>query len=174
LEFVSWRNLSKVSPAFKAAPTNSFGWPEFRGTYYHFKGGSGTVGFVATTPDAFGFFWQHPFWENTRAAAIKNADGEFVNASPESIAAAGGSAVSSIQSQTPDFRMFITNAPGKTAYPIASFIWLLLPKSNGKAENVAVTDFAKWILTDGQKVALKLGYATLPDGLVEAELKQLE
>jgi phosphate transport system substrate-binding protein len=70
--------------------------------------------------------------------------------------------------------MSVTNAPGKAAYPIASFMWLLLPRSNGKAENVAVTDFARWILTDGQKVAMKLGYAALPDGLVKEEVKLLD
>jgi len=165
--------LSKVSPTFKAAPTNSSGWPEFHSTYYHYKGAEGTEAFVATTPGAFGFGWQHPYSENMRSAAVKNSDGEFLTASPESIAAAGVSALSGLQNQEPDFRISITNAPGKTAYPVASFIWLILPDEDGRPENVALTDFVKWILTEGQKSALKLGYGALPEALVQAELKQV-
>ena len=63
-----------------------------------------------------------------------------------------------------DFRVSITNAPGKDAYPISSFTWLLFyenPQDKGLAK--AMVDFMKWALTDGQKYAADLGYAPLPE-----------
>ena len=64
-----------------------------------------------------------------------------------------------------DFRVSITNAPGKGVYPISSFTWLLLYENpKDKAQAKVMVDFMKWALTDGQKFAPELGYAPLPDG----------
>ena len=63
-----------------------------------------------------------------------------------------------------DFRVSITNAPGKDAYPISSFTWLLLYEyPNDKIKSKIMVDFMKWALTDGQKYCAELGYAPLPD-----------
>ena len=70
--------------------------------------------------------------------------------------------------------MSITNPPGKDAYPIASFTWLLLYENpDDKAQAKIMVDFMKWALTDGQKFAKELGYAPLPKALVDMELKAL-
>ena len=54
----------------------------------------------------------------------------------------------------PDFRVSITNAPGKDVYPISSFTWLLLYENpKDKAQGKMMVDFMKWALTDGQKFA---------------------
>ena len=67
--------------------------------------------------------------------------------------------------------MSITNAPGKAAYPISSFTWLLLYESpKDKAQSKVMVDFLKWALTDGQKYCADLGYAPLPDAVVKLEL----
>ena len=69
-----------------------------------------------------------------------------------------------------DFRVSITNAPGKGVYPISSFTWLLLyehPKDMARAKTLV--DFVKWALTDGQKYCAELGYAPLPDAVVKLE-----
>jgi phosphate transport system substrate-binding protein len=73
-----------------------------------------------------------------------------------------------------DFRVSITNAPGKGVYPISSFTWLLFyenPKDKQKAK--IMKDFVKWALTDGQKFAAELGYAPLPEAIVKLELEAL-
>jgi phosphate transport system substrate-binding protein len=73
-----------------------------------------------------------------------------------------------------DFRVSITNPPGDDAYPVASFTWLLLyqdPKDKALAK--IMVDFTKWALTDGQKYAADLGYAPLPQGVVDLEMKSL-
>jgi phosphate transport system substrate-binding protein len=74
-----------------------------------------------------------------------------------------------------DFRVSITNAPGKGVYPISSFTWLLLyenPKDKAKAR--IMVDFTKWALTDGQKYAKDLGYAPLPESVVGLEMEALK
>ena len=73
-----------------------------------------------------------------------------------------------------DFRVSITNAPGKTAYPISSFTWLLIPaKIQDAGKRDAIKGFLKWMLTDGQNYAEALSYAKLPKEVVEKELKAI-
>src|SRR5439155_21686125 len=97
--------------------------------------------------------------------------GEFTKASVPSVTAAASEAASKMP---PDFRVSITNAPGKGVYPISSFTWILLyenPKDKTQAK--AMVDFMKWALTDGQKYASDLGYAPVPDAVVKLELAAL-
>ena len=56
--------------------------------------------------------------------SVKNAAGAFVTASTESVSEAAAGAAKAMPA---DFRVSITNAPGKNAYPISSFTWLLVP-----------------------------------------------
>jgi len=80
--------------------------------------------------------------------SVKNAGGQFVKASLESVTAAAAS----VKSMPADFRVSITNAPGKDAYPIASFTWLLIPTpSKDRAKGKIIADFLNWMVEDGQK-----------------------
>ena len=73
-----------------------------------------------------------------------------------------------------DFRVSITNAPGKGVYPISSFTWILLYENpKDKAQAKMMVDFMKWALTDGQKFAADLGYAPLPAEVVKLEMAAL-
>jgi phosphate transport system substrate-binding protein len=73
-----------------------------------------------------------------------------------------------------DFRVSITNAPGKGVYPISSFTWMLLYESpKDKAQGKTIVDFMKWALTDGQKYCADLGYAPLPAEVVKLEMAAL-
>jgi phosphate transport system substrate-binding protein len=93
-----------------------------------------------------------------RVARIRDAAGEFVMPTVESIAAAASE--SKLKS---DFRVSLTNAPGKASYPISSFTWLYVPvKAKDPERGRAVADYLKWIYADGQSVARDRGYATLP------------
>ena len=90
-------------------------------------------------------------------------DGEFVTrlASTSVTAAAAAAA----KAMPKDFRVSITNAPGKGVYPISSFTWLLFYENPSDKQRAKImVDFMKWALTDGQKYAADLGYAPLPDG----------
>ena len=109
-------------------------------------------------------------------AQIKNAAGVFVEPSLESVTAAAASA--KLPKDT-DFRVSITNAPGKDSYPISSFTWLLVAKDGkdaGKAR--LIKDFLGWMITDeAQAMAQELHYAPLPTevrALVADRLKTLK
>jgi phosphate transport system substrate-binding protein len=74
-----------------------------------------------------------------------------------------------------DFRVSITNAPGKDAYPISSFTWLLIPEqSKDPAKGKILADFLNWMVTDGQKMAAALSYAPLPEGVVKKEKEAIK
>ena len=103
--------------------------------------------------------------------SLQNAAGEFVKASVPAVTAAAAEAVKQMPA---DFRVSITNAPGKGVYPISSFTWLLLyENAKDKAQAKTMVEFVKWALTDGQKFAADLGYAPLPDAVVKLEMAAL-
>jgi phosphate transport system substrate-binding protein len=62
-----------------------------------------------------------------------------------------------------DFRISITNPPGRDAYPIASYTWLLTPaRIPDPVKKRIIVDFLHWMVLDGQRMAEDLGYARLP------------
>jgi len=105
--------------------------------------------------------------------SMKNPSGNFVKASLESVTAAAGS----VKNMPADFRVSITNAPGKDAYPISSFTWLLIPaQSKDAAKGKIIADFLNWMVEDGQKMTAALTYAPLPANVAQAvksEIKQV-
>jgi phosphate transport system substrate-binding protein len=162
--------LAKVSPEWKAkvGVGQSPNWPTGIGG----KGNEGVAGLVTQTPGSIGYVELIYALQNKISyGAVQNMAGEFVKASVGSVTAAAAEAVAKMP---PDFRVSITNAPGKDAYPISSFTWLLLYESpKDKAQARIMVDFVKWALTDGQKFAPPLGYAPLPEGIVKLETAQL-
>ncbi len=74
-----------------------------------------------------------------------------------------------------DFRVSITDAPGKTAYPISSFTWLLVPsKFSDATKRDAIKGFLKWMLAEGQNEDEALSYAKLPKEVVTKEMKAID
>jgi phosphate transport system substrate-binding protein len=103
--------------------------------------------------------------------SVQNQAGEFVTPSTDSVTAAAAGAAATMPK---DFRVSLTNPPGAGAYPISSFTWILLYE-DAKDKNLAkvMVDFIKWALSDGQKTAPQLGYAAVPQSVIQAELEQL-
>jgi phosphate transport system substrate-binding protein len=163
--------LSKVSPEFKktVGVATSVNWPVGVGG----KGNEGVAGLVKQTPGAIGYVELVYATQNKISyGSVQNLDGEFVTASLESVTAAAGAAAKAMPK---DFRVSITNAPGKNAYPISSFTWLLLYESpKDKVRGKIMVDFMKWALTEGQKYAADLGYAPLPAEVVALEMEALK
>jgi len=110
---------------------------------------------------------------NIPYGVVKNASGTFVKASLESVTAAAAS----MKTMPADFRVSIANAPGKDAYPISSFTWLLMPVPSKDANKGKIlSDFLNWMLNDGQKMTSQLTYAPLPDNVaskVREAIKQV-
>jgi phosphate transport system substrate-binding protein len=159
--------LAKVSPEWKAKTgvATSVNWPTGVGQ----KGNEGVAGFVSQTPGAIGYVELIYAIQNKIAyGSVQNMGGEFVKASEQSVTAAAASAAGKMP---PDFRVSITNAEGKGAYPVSSFTWLLFYENpKDKAQARIMVDFLKWALTDGQKFAGPLGYAPLPAEVVKLEM----
>jgi len=101
--------------------------------------------------------------------SVSNSTGKFVKASLSSVTEAAA-AVSELAVNS---AISITNAPGKDAYPLASFTWLLIPqKSNDRAKGEEFVTFLYWMLDNGQPMAGNLGYAPLPQK-VAAQVRKL-
>jgi phosphate transport system substrate-binding protein len=163
--------LAKVSPEWKqkVGVAASVNWPAGVGG----KGNEGVSGLVRQTPGSIGYVELIYALQNKISyGPVQNASGEFAKASVESVTAAAAAATAAMPK---DFRVSITNAPGKGVYPISSFTWLLLYENpKDKAQSKMMVDFVKWALTDGQKFAPDLGYAPLPDPVVKLEMEVLK
>lgn len=162
--------LSKVSPEWKSkvGVATSVNWPTGVGG----RGNEGVSGLVSQTPGAIGYVELIYALQNKIAyGQVQNASGDFVKASVEAVTTAAAAAAAHMPE---DFRVSITNAPGKGIYPISSFTWILLyENAKDKAQAKTMVDFMKWALTDGQKYCAELGYAPLPQAVVKLEMAAL-
>jgi phosphate transport system substrate-binding protein len=164
--------LAKVSPEWKqkVGVATSVNWPNGLGGARN----DGVAALVKQTPGAIGYV-ELIYAEQNKIAygAVQNMAGQFVKASLASTTAAAAEAAAKMPA---DFRVSITNAPGRTAYPIASFTWLLLLENpSDKAKSRTMVEFMQWALGPvGQKFAADLGYAPLPAQVVKLELAALK
>jgi phosphate transport system substrate-binding protein len=135
------------------------------------KGSEGVAGQVKQTPNSIGYVELIYAIQNKMSyGKVKNAAGELVQADLASVSAAAAS----VKDMPADFRVSITNAPGKAAYPISTFTWLLIPeKISDPVKDKAIKDFLGWMLTTGQTMVEKLDYAPLPQSVVAKETKQI-
>ena len=162
--------LSKVSPEWQSqsGKGTSVKWPVGLGG----KGNEGVAGSIRQLQGSIGYVELiYAVQNNIAYGSVKNAAGNFVKASLESVTAAAASA----PKMPEDFRVSITNAPGKDAYPISSFTWLLIPsQSKDAAKGKILSDFLNWMVTDGQKMTASLSYAPLPDAVVQKEKEAIK
>jgi phosphate transport system substrate-binding protein len=162
--------LSKVNKEWetKVGKGTSVNWPAGLGG----RGSEGVSGQVKQTPNSLGYVELIYAVQNKLPYAdVQNPAGAFVTPSLTSVTAAAASAAKTMPS---DFRVSITNAPGKDAYPISTFTWLLIPERVGDAaKKSALVDFLKWMLKDGQSMTQALTYAPLPKEVVDQETKAI-
>jgi len=134
------------------------------------KGNEGVAGLVKQTPNSIGYVELiYAVQNNIPYGSVKNVAGEFVKPSLAGVSAAAAGAATSMPD---DFRVSITNAPGKAAYPISSFTWLLIPAQiQDAAKKAAIKDFLGWMMTSGQQLCEGLAYAKLPKEVIAKEQK---
>jgi phosphate transport system substrate-binding protein len=162
--------LAEVSPEWKSkvGVNTSVNWPVGLGG----KGNEGVAGLIKQTPNSIGYVeLVYAVQNQITYGKVRNLSGTFVKADLTSVTAAAAGA----SKQMPeDFRVSITNADGKDAYPVSSFTWLLVPtKIEDPAKKKAITDFLQWMLTDGQNMVEALSYARLPQEVVAMEQKAI-
>ena len=170
--FIFTDYLSKVSKdwANGVGKGTSVKWPVGMGG----KGNEGVAGQVRQLEGSIGYVELiYAVQNKITYGSVRNAAGNFVTASLDGVTEAAASA----KTMPADFRVSITNAPGKTAYPISSFTWLLIPTpAKDPKKGKIIADFLDWMVTDGQKMTSQLSYAPLPDSVAEkvkAAIKQV-
>ena len=162
--------LGKVSPDWKekVGVGTSVNWPVGLGG----KGNEGVTGLIKQTKFSIGYVELIYAIQNKLAyGKVQNSSKNFIKAELSSVTAA---ATGAAENMPEDFRVSITNSPGKDAYPISSFTWLLIPeKIADESKKKVIMDFLHWMLSDGQNFTEALSYAKLPKSVVAKELKAL-
>jgi phosphate transport system substrate-binding protein len=160
--FIFTDYLSKVSSDWQqtVGMGTSVNWPIGLGG----KGNEGVMGLLRETPGSIAYVdFLYALQNQIPFGSVRNQTGRFIKANLASLTAAG-----SLASNTSDFRVSITNAPGADAYPISSFTWILAPvRSRNTSEARDLRAFLHWMLAGHpQDTARNLGYAPLPQELV--------
>jgi len=136
------------------------------------KGNEGVSGLVKQTPYSIGYVeLVYAIQNQLPYGLVKNSAGKFVKADLSTVTAAAAGAAKAMPD---DFRVSITDAPGRNAYPISSFTWLLIPSriaDDGKKQ--IIKDFLRWMMSEGQRLVEPLSYARLPKEVVAKELKAI-
>ncbi len=163
--------LSKVSNEWKTkvGKGTSVNWPVGIGG----KGNEGVSGQVKQTANSIGYVELiYAIQNKLPYANVKNAAGVFVKPDLSTTTAAAAGAAKEMPD---DFRVSITNSPGRDAYPIATFTWLLIPeKIQDPTKRKALTDFLRWMIGPGQNMTEALSYARLPKEVVGKEIKAID
>jgi phosphate ABC transporter phosphate-binding protein len=169
--FVWTDYLSKIDPDWKqrVGASTTVSWPVGLGAELN----DGVAEMVRHIPNSIGYVELiYAIQHELSFGAVQNRAGNFIKADLSSITAAASSVADRTNT---DFRFSITNAPGKIAYPIATFTWLLLPAELRAGQKTsALVEFLRWTLTSGQKQCASLGYAPLPAAIANKELQMLD
>ena len=171
--FVFTDYLSKVSPEWKqkVGANTSVSWPTGLGQ----KGNEGVSGQIRQMEGAIGYIELiYAVQNKIPYGTVQNAAGQFVKASLDSVTAAAAS----VKEMPSDFRVSITNASGRAAYPITSFTYLLIPtKWSDAGKRATMVDFLNWMINTGQGMAKDLEYAPLPKAVadkVRARIREIQ
>jgi phosphate transport system substrate-binding protein len=155
--------LSKISKEWQTTvgKGTSVKWPSGLGG----KGNEGVAGQIRQLKGSIGYIELiYAVQNKIDYGSVRNSAGDFVKASLDSVT----EAAASLKTMPADFRVSITNAPGKAAYPISSFTWLLIPaQSKDPKKGKIIADFLDWMVNDGQKMTSQLTYAPLPVSVAE-------
>ncbi len=161
--------LSKISATWKSQVGNakSVKWPTGVGA----SGNQAVAQAISSTDGAIGYVeLAYVVQTGMKQAALKNANGKFVQASVDGATAAAGT-----NSSVSPTNYSITNAACDACYPIAGFSWVMLYASySDAAKGKAVVNLFKWLVTDGQADSKDLQYAPLPAAVQQLALTNLK
>ena len=136
--------LSSVSKEWEAyvGRDTAVKWPAGQGA----KGNEGVTEQVKQTPGSIGYVeLVYAVQQKLPFASVKNAAGNYVAPSIESVSAALATA------KIPDdFRFSMVNPPGEKSYPISGATWLLVYQKQANAEKGRkLVEFLRWAETPG-------------------------
>ena len=152
--------LSAVSSDWKekVGAGTSVKWPAGIGG----KGNEGVANYVKRVGYSIGYVeFAYAKENNLSHTLLKNSAGNFIKPSFESFKEAAGSADFDPKK---GFYLWLNNAPGKNAWPIAGATFILLAKEK-KESNINVVKFYDWAFKKGDETAERLIYVPLPVSL---------
>ncbi len=162
--------LCKVSKQWdkKVGRGTSVDWPVGIGA----KGNQGVTGQIEQTPYSIGYVTLiYALQNDVPFGAVKNQAGAFIHPTIQSVSDAAANAAKIVPK---DLRFSITNAPGKSSYPISSATWLIVYVNQGHYTSYKIANetvqFLHWVLTEGQKMEPALDYAPIPGPIQKMEL----
>jgi len=137
------------------------------------KGNEGVTAGVQGAKGAIGYIeLNYAMANKIPFALLQNKDGEFIKASPQTVAAAGEGAVAHMKDS---LAVNLWNQPGKNTYPISAFTYIIVYKDLGYLKDAnkakALVDFLTWATGDGQRLAEEMSYAPLSEG-VQKKVKE--
>jgi phosphate transport system substrate-binding protein len=162
--------LSKVSAEWKSkvGSGTAVNWPVGLGG----KGNEGVTGLVKQTAGTIGYVELIYAKSNSLPyASVKNSAGKFAEPNMKTVTAAAAGALAKMPA---DFRVSITNAAGKDAYPISGFTYLLVYRKMAADKGQRLVKFLRWAMKDGQTFAETLSYAPLPKSMVGKVAKKID
>ena len=153
--------------------SKSVPWPTGKGA----PGNEGVANAIKGSPNTIGYVeLNYALTTGMPVALIKNSAGKFIAPSLDTTQEAISNSPIAKNLPAGDqswTKVSLSNSPGPTTYPIASFTYLLLHKdlstnpSLDQAKAKALVDFISWAITDGQKLAANLHYVPLPAVVVK-------
>jgi phosphate transport system substrate-binding protein len=154
--------LNDVCPAWKTevGAGKAVKWPAGIGG----KGNEGVANYVKRVKNSIGYVeFAYAKQNKLSYPKLKNSAGNFIEPNFENFQAAAASG-----EFDPDkhFYLWLTNAPGKDAWPIAGATFILLARERA-GSNTDTAAFFDWAFNNGDATAERLIYVPLPDSLKE-------
>ncbi len=152
--------LSGACPAWKdrVGHGTSVSWPTGIGG----KGNEGVSNYVQRAGNSIGYVeFAYAKQNHLAYTLLKNPAGHFV--APKASTFMDAAATGDFEPQK-DFYLWLVNAKGKNAWPIAGATFILLAKDKMQSSKNTVK-FYNWAFKHGNKTAEKLIYIPLPDSL---------
>ncbi len=126
------------------------------------KGNEGVANYVKRTPYSIGYVEFAYARQNKLAVAkLKNPAGQVV--APDFDSFAEAAATAQLDSKN-HFYSWMTNSPGKKAWPITGATYILLAREKNDV-NKSVIKFFDWAFKNGDGTAKKLDYVPLPNSV---------
>ncbi len=167
--YVFTKHLSAISNDWKNGPGigKTVNWPSNNKMIASPKN-DGVTATVRQTPGSIGYIeYGYAKMAKVPMALLENKAGIFIKPSLES-----GMAALANAKLPEDLRVWLPNPEGKDSYPIVTFTWMCFYKKYEDPKVAALLrDMVEFCLTDGQKMADKLGYIPLPANVVETVRK---
>ena len=164
--------LSKASSEWKSrvGADNKVEWPLGIGGDKN----DGVADAVSRTTGAIGYVELGFALANSlQIGRVKNRSGVFIEPSIEGVTAAAAGALAEIPA---DLRYSLTDAPGRSSYPVAGTCWAVAFIDQPPSKRADLIRFLRWATHEGQAHVRDLRYAPLPRELmarVEAAIERL-